>query len=431
MVVMMKTRDKDLAIVLTLLEHIPRHKTGCFFAVKVWLRLFFCLVLILPFNFCAYSQNVPATDTLEVVNWNIEWFGDSTVHNPTVQANGVRGIMEAVNADVYAFCEVVDVDTFAAMIQALPEPYDFLVSTYGSFAPDTNSGNYPGAQKLALVYRRGMLRNIKTRAMLSSSVTAYVNFSSGRFPFEVAGEVLGKDSAWRQLSFIVLHAKAFSDANSCARRIDGCRELKDTLDRYYASSSFLLLGDFNDDLDVSNCSSLPQSNYWYMIRDSLHYVPLTLDISRAGAFSSDGYSSLIDQVVASDEVAKYYVPNSAEVLRSLVKSIDPNYGYNISDHFPIRTRYVLCEQVSSIANKGISTQLYVYPNPASSILVLKGGKSQWKCFLVYDMHGRLMLQSPVMSEGRIDVSRLGDGLYLLRAESATGTRAHAMFRVAQ
>ena len=50
---------------------------------------------------------------------------------------------------------------------------------------------------------------------------------------------------------IVLHAKAMSDMDSWQRRVDASRALKTYLDGTWPSAKVLVIGDFNDDVDVS------------------------------------------------------------------------------------------------------------------------------------------------------------------------------------
>jgi hypothetical protein len=407
----------------------PRRFSGVFAVLKTTLLFFAALLAALT------SANVSASagDTLRVVNWNIEYFGDPSHHTPSIQVAGVRTLMSTINADLYAICEVVDVDSFAAVVNSLPGNYGYLVSPFGSFASSPSSSGYKSAQKLGFVYRKSLVRNPSGRAMMSSSSSAYYNFSSGRFPYQVDAEVLGKDSVWHPITFIILHAKAYTDDASCSRRVDGCRELKDTLDRYFAATTFLLLGDYNDDFDITNCSSaFTGSNYAVMVNDSAHYKALTLPISKAGAFSIDGYSSLIDHVIASNEMAPYYVPGSAEVLRTLVKSTVSNYDNNVSDHFPVQTRYVLnglpATSVSGIKHK---TELLIYPNPAKDVLHISNSQPIWTGCMIYDLSGRLLHKETLPANGILDVHALSNGVYLLQAIDGQGNVAYKVFRIGQ
>jgi hypothetical protein len=323
------------------------------------------------------------------------------------------------------------VDTFAAVVNSLPGNYGYLVAPFGSFASSPSSSNYASAQKLAFVYRKSMVRNPHGRAMLASSTSAYRNFSSGRFPYQVDAEILGKDSLWHRVSFVIIHAKAYTDDASCSRRIEACQELKDSLDRYFPATPFLILGDFNDDLDVTNCdASFAESNYAAMVNDSTHYKALTLPISRAGAFSIDGYTSLIDHVIASDEMAGAYVPGSAEVLRTLVKSVEPAYDTKISDHFPVRTRYVLDAISTSVEASQPLADVRTFPNPAYTELHIAGaGAERYTCTL-HDLSGRSMIELSLTGSGIIDVRQWPRGIYVLQVATRSGS-VHRLIHIGQ
>ncbi len=334
--------------------------------------------------------------------------------------------MTAIQADVYALEEIVNYDSLASIVRGLPGGYDFLVSPYGSLATSPSDPDYPEAQKLALVYRRDRVRNPHSRALMRSSSTAYYNFASGRFPFQIDVEMLCLDSVWRPFTFIVLHAKAMTDGSSCSRRMAGCHELKDTLDRYFPHTSFLLLGDFNDDLDVSNCSSATESNYAYMIDDSTHYVALTLPLSRTGAASTAGYSSMIDHVVASDEMAVNYVAGSAEILKDFVRSVVPSYSSTVSDHFPVRTKYLLQATPSSVRPSQAS-ELTISPNPARDFLTIRLSRPGLFHAVIFDMQGRCLARLSGSDHARVDLGHFQNGSYVIGLQIADGTMLHQRF----
>jgi len=381
------------------------------FFLKAPIRL--CTLVLCLFQGPLLFAQAPSLDTLNIVNWNIQYFGDASHHsNVSLQVNGVRNMMNAMNADIYAFCEVVNIDSFASVINSLPGDYGYLVAGFGSFANSPSSSGYASAQKLAIAYRKDRVRNLAGRAFMSSSSSAYSNFSSGRFPFLVTAEVLGKDQAWHSLHFLILHAKAYSDATSCQRRIDGCAELKDSLDHYYSQKPFLLLGDYNDDLDTSICAGATESNYALLLHDSLNYKPETLDISMAGAFSIDGYTSLIDHVIASPAMYSYYLPGSAKSLRNLSKQVDPAYDSHISDHFPVLTRYMLDHALPNAVSSPVFPNISLYPNPVNGSLYVSG--INWERALVMDLNGNRIKSVSILSGPQIDLDFLKAGTYFIQ-----------------
>ena len=390
-------------------------------------RLIFLFALIFTIGSEQLSAQIPDADTLDVVNWNLEWWGSGSPLNATTQVAKTRQLMQAINADVYALCEVVNVDSFIALTNSLGNgAYNYYVSPYGSLASTQFSSQYASAQKLGFIYRKNMLRNITTSPMLSGSSTAYYSFASGRYPYFVNAEVLGKDGAWRRIMFIILHAKALTDATSCNRRVDGCKELKDSLDLYYPAARFLLLGDYNDDLDHTICSGGGASNYLYMVKDSAHYKSVTLPLEHSGAISIDGYSSLIDNVIASNEMYQYYVPGSAQSLRSFVKGIYPNYDNEVSDHFPVRTRYVLDAGMNtSVGNAAFKETTHIFPNPAGDYLQVSFTDNAAHSFSLINIAGAAVLTGTA-SEPKldIDVRNLPTGLYYLLLRNDAGQLLH-------
>ena len=109
----------------------------------------------------------PAT-TLEVVNWNIEWFGSARMEptNDNLQEQNVKTILQSLNADVYAVSEIVSEARLANVVSQMPG-YGYVISNYGSHTNTTV--NPPSAlaeaQKLAFIYKTSVLSNISTTAL--------------------------------------------------------------------------------------------------------------------------------------------------------------------------------------------------------------------------------------------------------------------------
>lgn len=307
----------------------------------------------LPFSATNFSdQHITLSGTslrsLKVVNWNIEWFG-SPVQNPandSLQQANVTTILKKLDADIFALAEVVDTARFRAVVQQMPG-YDYVLSDFGSYADSTTDVDYVSAQKLAFVYKTAVIRKIRTYGVLrrGGSSTAYYNWSSGRFPYLMeATAKLDNDSA--RIQFVLIHAKANTGTSaekitSWHRRKDGVKELKDTLDAQYPYSNIIMLGDFNDDLSKTITTELlpdTTTSYIDFINDSIDYKPLTLPLSLAGRRSTISYPSVIDNVMASNEVGVAYIPASAAI-QTQVEKLVGSYGTTTTDHYPVMSRY--------------------------------------------------------------------------------------------
>jgi endonuclease/exonuclease/phosphatase family metal-dependent hydrolase len=91
--------------------------------------------------------------------------------------------------------------------------------------------------------------------------------------------------------------------------------LKDSLDVEFPNANVMLLGDFNDDVDQSVIAGNP-SSYQKMVEDTARYNTLTLEISKAGAFSYLSSGGFLDHIVVSNELTDEYVRKFDNGLRS-------------------------------------------------------------------------------------------------------------------
>lgn len=288
--------------------------------------------------------------SLKVVNWNIEWFG-SPVQNPandSLQQVNVITILKKLDADIFALAEVVDTARLRNVASQMPG-YSYIISDFGSYADSITDVDYVSAQKLAFLYKTSVIRGIRSYGVLrkGGSSNAYYNWSSGRFPFLFEAQArLNGDSA--RINFILLHAKANTGTaaekvNSWHRRKDGNLELKDSLDTQYPTNNLVILGDFNDALDKTITTELAPdttTSYIDFINDSTDYKPLTLPLSLAGEQSTASYNTVIDNVIASDEMAISYLPGSARVRKEVERLVN-SYASTTTDHYPVQTNYNL------------------------------------------------------------------------------------------
>jgi hypothetical protein len=292
----------------------------------------------------------PAT-TLEVVNWNIEWFG-SPLQEPTndnLQEQNVETILQHIGADVYALAEVVSEERLANIVGKMPG-YAYVISNYGSHTNTT--ANPPTAlaqaQKLAFVYKTSVLSNISTTALLSQGINsaadltnpAYNYWASGRFPYMMTADVT-LNCVTKNVKFILVHAKANTSptATSYERRKKGADTLNYTLNNLYPNDNIIILGDFNDDLDQSITAGFITTS-WSAFTTDPTYSALTLPLSLAGKKSTVSYNDVIDHVVVSNDMLPYYMNGTANILTD-VAGLVSNYGSTTTDHYPVFTRYFI------------------------------------------------------------------------------------------
>ncbi len=296
------------------------------------------------------GTSIDPLTTLEVVNWNIEWFGspDEAPSNDDLQQQNVKTILENIGADVYALTEIVNEERLASLVSQMPG-YTYVISNYGSHT--NTSANPPSAinsaQKLAFIYKTDVLSNVTTTPLLTQGINssadisnpAYNYWASGRFPFMMSADVT-LNCVTKHVKFILVHAKANTSptATSYDRRKRGADSLYFLLNQQFPNDNVIILGDFNDDLDQSITAGFTTTSWNTFVADQANFSPLTLPLSIAGKKSTVSYNDIIDHVIVSNEMAGYYMDSTASVLND-VTGLVTNYGSTTSDHYPVFTRY--------------------------------------------------------------------------------------------
>ncbi|WP_078063010.1 T9SS-dependent choice-of-anchor J family protein [Solirubrum puertoriconensis] len=340
--------------------------------------------------------------TLDVVNWNIEWFG-ATGNGPTdeaLQETNAKKVLTDLNADVYGLAEIVDTAKLGAMVRQLPGGYRYSVST------GVSGSAFSSAQKLVFVYRSTSFSNA-TFTTLSTCTSCTdpnnwsTNWSTGRVPYLMEADVKLTNGQTRRVAFVLIHAKANESndgGDSYNRRKAGAEALKAELDARYGTSNVLIMGDFNDDLDVTiaNIPNVTASSYQAFTADAAQYSALTLPLSQAGLKSTVGFNDVIDHVVVSNEMNTFYLEGSANIRTDVAGTIT-NYGSTTSDHYPIQTRFNLGANVVTSGKASLATvKLGLYPNPVSKSVRVE----------VPERGQNLQLQV-LTSDGRVAISAKG------------------------
>jgi endonuclease/exonuclease/phosphatase (EEP) superfamily protein YafD len=379
--------------------------------------------------------------TLDVVNWNIEWFGSpaqAPADDNLQQANALA-ILTALNADVYGLTEIVDTARLGTVVRQLPGGYRYRVAEFASLAPDANSPNFVSAQKLVFVYRTSVVSNPTFSGLLrcpgnTTTCPQYNAWASGRFPYLMEADVTVNGQQQR-VNFVLIHGKAnentsVADAQEAYdRRKAGADALKTELDTRFGTGNVLVLGDFNDDLDQTVASGIntTATSFSSFTTDAANYVALTLPLSQTGQRSTVDFGDVIDHVVVSSELNTSYLPGTAQIRTDLAAQI-PNYANTTSDHFPVLTRFSFGYVTATSSANKLNAQLEVYPNPATHSVQLRLPAAAGKAvqLQVSSADGRTITQASgsleqVNQQFNQQLSILSSGVYILRITSASQT----------
>jgi Family of unknown function (DUF5689)/Secretion system C-terminal sorting domain/Endonuclease/Exonuclease/phosphatase family len=297
--------------------------------------------------------------TLDVGAWNMEWFGHPTLgpSNNTLQKDNVTTVLNVLKLDVLNANEVSDEALFSQAVLGMGSNFSYTCTqevSNGTLAAD------PNAQRVCFIYNNTLLSNVTTTALLldvkANPASFFPNatlgypaypqadptnfFASGRLPYAMTADVTINGTT-RRMMFVGMHAKANTaptDISYQRRQLDA-RVLKDYLDRDFPNIPFIIMGDFNDDVDVSIYDNVSPSSYKNFVDDAARYKFLTGQTSLTDRTKSTvGFSSMIDHLMISNEMFAAYQTSSARV--GFPDLYINNYGSTtITDHYPVMARF--------------------------------------------------------------------------------------------
>ena len=300
--------------------------------------------------------------TLGVVTWNLEWYGfdggtyncpngsrtyaDNGPTNETLQAQNVRSVMDAFNADIYVLQEVSDQNL---LVQNTPSGYALSCSEqYTSYffqsLCDAN-GNPQGFnptninQKVCVMYKTSVVSIIpaESKPLLTSNydyngTPRSSAWASGRLPYLFVANVTVNGQT-RKLYIVDIHAKSGSAQADYDRRKQDIIDLKAELDANYGNVNLILAGDYNDDVDQSIAAGNP-SSYANFVSDA-NYTIVSKELSNNSCNTDANFSDAIDHITVSNELAPAYIAGSVASVRPAVV----NYANTTSDHYPTFARF--------------------------------------------------------------------------------------------
>ena len=308
------------------------------------------------------GSSYPKAETLDIVCYNLEFFGTDVrdtsgkEFGPTddaLQVNNVRTVMQTINADIYGVEEVADDAAFNTLVSGLTG-YDKILSDKWSYSFNTPDPNFP-PQKVGFIYNTSTVQVVSSRVMFAKMyddirggntsllpgypTTTSSFWSSGRLPFMVTFDVT-INGFKKRIRVIDIHAKSGSAIADYNRRKYDVQVLRDSLVANYANDNIILVGDYNDDVDVSIAApAITNSSFKSFVDDATNFNALTYSISTAGAFSFPSSSSFLDHIITSNELTNPYIANSITVEDP--RTYISNYTNTTSDHLPVSARFLL------------------------------------------------------------------------------------------
>lgn len=275
------------------------------------------------------------TVQFEVASWNIEWFGQAGAgpENDDLQRQKAAEIIASAGIPVWGLVEMVDPIHFANLLDSLPSYDGFLANSPSVW----DGATFKNAQKLGFLYDTSRVAVESASLILRDHEVAF----AGRPPLRV-DTLVDLDGEAVELIFIVVHLKAFADLDGYTKRLNASIALKDYLDTFLPVERVLVIGDWNDDVDVSITKEsgiylpTPFENF---VTDTADYRFLTSALSDAGMTSTVSHDEMIDHHLATNELAEWHV-GTPQVLRP--DQWDPpvtEYKKTTSDHYPVVSRF--------------------------------------------------------------------------------------------
>lgn len=231
--------------------------------------------------------------------------------------------------DLLALQEVANVPQWERLKAGLPGYSGVLANDASVIGGAAAYG--AGEQKPALLFRAQSLTLIGARVVLS----AFDNAFAGRPPLELTlASTIGGST--QRVVVLVVHMKAFTDVDSYNRRVAASVALKEYLDTTYPTDRVLVLGDFNDDVDLS-ISSGRASPYANFVSDPERYSFPTATLSANRIPTTVGFPDAVDHQLATNEQAALLIASSVNIVR-LDQSI-ARYADVTTDHYPVVASY--------------------------------------------------------------------------------------------
>ena len=360
------------------------------------------------------GDEITKDQTLDVVTWNLEWFGDATngPEDDDLQLRNAITVVETIDADIYALQEISSPTRFNALVDSL--------EGYGGFL-----ANFSQTQETAFLFKRSSIDSLSGVTLSPSDGFTQSNWANGRYPLLFRFMANINDEQQEIYAFNV-HAKAFGDQSSYNQRVAASGELKEYLDRNRADDNVIFLGDYNDEILTSTFTGNPSP--YKNFDDDAEYTIVTKNLEENG-FGSQSSGSFIDHITFTSELSDEYFVGTERVENP---SYVGSYLSTTSDHYPIWTRFkfgIITSNDDEILETPETVTLNQnYPNPfnPSTVISYTLKTSTNVTLNVYDITGRRVAslvngrQAAGAQEVSFNASSLASGVYIYRLQTTDG-----------
>ncbi len=90
--------------------------------------------------------------------------------------------------------------------------------------------------------------------------------------------------------------------------------------------------------------------------------------------------------------------------------------------------YYFSETCALGTERFLEEKVFIYPNPTSDILFFKSMNTIFSSVHIYDDLGRLIVETPYPIDNQIDLSKLKDGVYVVKLLNDTGIYTHKFIK---
>jgi exonuclease III len=316
-------------------------------------------------------------DRLDVATWNVEWLGSSS-NGPSNEATQMTNVIKLINdtkMDILGLCEVSSASAWTELLSKCPQ-YAGSISTWDQ------------TQKTGVLFKKSEFKLAYSKHILSDY--SY-DFASGRLPLEVGLIPLDESKySFDTLRIWVLHLKANTGSSSQKveaynRRYSASMVLKSYIQKLGTDKAGLILGDWNDDFDVSILSgyATPFANW---TKDT-QYLVATLPLSKAKQKSTVSYIEMIDHIVALPALKSNCLEDSVLVINP--SSWITSYGSTTSDHYPVFARFDVTKKFNSVKSSE-TTAIKVFCDENGKIYLLGIEQNKIERMEQYDLTGKLL-----------------------------------------